>query len=892
MVRNTVVIPFGDKVYDLGAPNGQGERNRRIVASFAARLGAIPESQIEEIARDPNFMDRKDFLNPRLNTLDTMFYAEDELALRRLQPNKTIGVFGEIPEFCYQKSISEVLENTPPNLEGKVNPELLDEVLDAVVGARTFEKMLIAFKEKKEFGEVKKEDIADLSFPTHLSVGQEVMAAGAIYAINPLDRITSTHRGHSDSYIKGHRYIHSLSVSELQEFIRRDESIMNRLGLDPPITDKKNLIKQALDIHMYRMICEVLGKKDGWCGGKGGGMHIAWVEAGLMGANAIVGGSLGIAAGSGIASRYLKDGKVTLAIAGDGAYNNGIAPESMTLATMGQWVNGMMQNSDPVRTLYVPENNNYAMSSQQALEVTNRLLHSHKYSGFMPTETVFGMNLMSVMDGISRGVSLIDIEKTARMCELWGYRFTGHSLSDDIFKNETYRTMLEWMIWKEFDCISLLTSEMKHAGLITEDSYHTKVSGAEARVKQLARIAMDSDWPDAENDMTTSLYTDTKIDITSRIQVNEATENLGLERDGEGRMSYPDALREGLFQAFQLIPEAVYFGEDVAEYGGAFGLTKGFLEALGRNRIFNTALCEAGTAGIAAGMAMNGMRPVAEIMYNDFIMLAMDQICNQAAKFPYMTDGQLTVPAVYVVPQGGGLGYAGQHSQILETLTTHFPGLIVMAPSLSYHAKGGIIAAIASDNPVIFFPHQNPLKKIGARTKDKKMGPEPVPIEPYEIEVGRAQYLRRIPLNERVKPGKAITMVSWLDMMYQTLDAADRLAEEGYQVEVIDPITLSPFDMDTVNDSIRRTGRLLIAQQACKSFGVGAEIIASAIEHRGRFKGGCGPLDYFDVEPVRVCALDCVPPSSVALEKGLGKRGYLPNAKDIYNGAKKILASN
>jgi len=330
--------------------------------------------------------------------------------------------------------------------------------------------------------------------------------------------------------------------------------------------------------------------------------------------------------------------------------------------------------------------------------------------------------------------------------------------------------------------------------------------------------------------------------------------------------------------------------EDLAEYGGAFGETKGLWQEFGFDRVFDTCLCEANIAGMANGMALRGLRPIAKAsMYIDFLTQALDQIANHAAKLPYMSGGQLQVPAVFWTDEGGGMGYAGQHSQALERMLTMFPGLKVVAPATAYDGKGLMITAIRDNNPVVFIGHQNCYKNIRCDSS----GFVPVPEEPYTVPIGKANIVKRIEGEPEV--GKAVTLISYSWMLHSTLQAAKMLEKEGYQPEVIDLRTLLPLDTDTLYWSVRRTGRVVIAHQACVEGGLGQQIAGKIISEGFSGDHGTDMMDYLDA-PIRIVGAPfTVPPCSVVLERSFTKpdgsrnRGFIPGPEEIYQAAKDIL---
>jgi len=271
-------------------------------------------------------------------------------------------------------------------------------------------------------------------------------------------------------------------------------------------------------------------------------------------------------------------------------------------------------------------------------------------------------------------------------------------------------------------------------------------------------------------------------------------------------LSYRDALNEALHEEMTRDPRVFVLGEDVGRYGGVLQVTRGLLDKFGEKRVRDTPISEAGIMGLAVGAAMTGMRPVAEIMYIDFSALAMDQIVNQAAKAHYMFGGKTRVPLVMRTQGGGGRGNAAQHSQSLEMWYVHVPGLIVVQPSTPYDAKGLLKSAIRDDNPVIFIEHKLLYNTAG-----------PVPEGEYLIPIGVADVKRL---------GNHVTIVATSRMVLFALEAAETLAEQGIQAEVIDPRTLKPLDLATIVQSVEKTGRLVVVNEGPLTGGFTAEVAA------------------------------------------------------------------
>ncbi len=320
-------------------------------------------------------------------------------------------------------------------------------------------------------------------------------------------------------------------------------------------------------------------------------------------------------------------------------------------------------------------------------------------------------------------------------------------------------------------------------------------------------------------------------------------------------IAYNQALREALREELTRDPHVFIMGEDIGVYGGVFKVTEGLLADFGPQRIRETPISEGGFVGAAVGAAITGMRPVVELMFMDFAFVAADSIFNQAAKMRSMSGGRVAVPMVLRAQQGGGRGNGAQHSQSLEALFMHIPGLKVAIPSTPYDAKGMLKTAIRDENPVVFIEH-----KLLYTTRG------PVPDEEYLVPLGVAEVKR---------PGSDVTIVTYSRMVLLALAAAEKLAAEGISAEVIDLRSLVPLDMETVLASVRKTSRLVVAHESHRSCGVGAEIAARVQEEA---------MDYLDAPILRVAAKDLPIPVSPALEPLV-----LPQENDIVETVRRIM---
>lgn len=322
-------------------------------------------------------------------------------------------------------------------------------------------------------------------------------------------------------------------------------------------------------------------------------------------------------------------------------------------------------------------------------------------------------------------------------------------------------------------------------------------------------------------------------------------------------MTYSEAIRTALREEMQRDESVILMGEDIGVYGGAFGVTAGLLDEFGSERVIETPISENSFVGAAVGAAMTGMRPVVEIMFMDFITLAVDQIVNHAAKLHYIYDGQVKVPMVIRTPAGGGRGYGASHSQCLESLFMNVPGLKIVAPSTPSDARDMLRVAIRDDGPVLFVEHKLLYGKKGE-----------VPEGGANVDSLGGAVVRR--------PGNDVTLASYSRMVDVCLDAAETLADEGVDVEVIDLRSLRPIDESTLIKSIEKTGHFVVAEEGHKVGGIGAEVAAIVAEQG---------LAFLDGPVQRVGALDSPIPSAMSLEAQV-----LPNVDDVIGACRACLS--
>jgi pyruvate/2-oxoglutarate/acetoin dehydrogenase E1 component/TPP-dependent pyruvate/acetoin dehydrogenase alpha subunit len=657
---------------------------------------------------------------------------------------------------------------------------------------------------------------------SHLYAGEEAVAVGAISALRDDDLITSTHRGH------GHCHALGASLARTEE---------------------------ARQEHYNKMMAELCGRATGYCLGRGGSMHIADVEKGNLGATGIVGGNIPVATGAGLALRLrsgqaqqlldtdpstgLRTSRVVLCFFGDGASNTGNFHESLNMAAL--W-------NLPV--VYIVENNLYGMSVpiQKAAAKLNIADRACAYG--IPGQVVDGMNVLAVRQAVGKAVERARRGEGPSLIECQTYRWYGHSRSDP----RKYRTKEEEAAWKSRDPIPTFAARLVEAGIVTEAEIDAIEERIVQEIEEATDFALNSPTPPVE-ELERYVYAPFKWTEADYARERALRERCRVGGPGTRKIQFRQAIQEALREEMQRDPNVFVMGEDVGLYGGAYGATRGLFEEFGPERVRDTPISEATIGGAAVGAAMCGLRPVAEIMYVDFTPLAMDQIANQGAKNRYMFGGKTKVPMVIRTEGGAGRSIAAHHSQSLEALWMHFPGIYLVMPATPYDAKGLLKSAIRDDNPIMFIEHKMIYGNKG-----------PVPEEEYTIPLGVADVKRE---------GVDVTLVTYSRMVLRALEAAEELTKEGIDVEVVDLRTIKPLDLGTVIASVRKTGRVVGVTEACKTGSVISELFTQINE---------SAFDWLDAPMVRVAAADVPVPMAESLEDEA-----IPDVQSIIDGVYNVL---
>ena len=555
-----------------------------------------------------------------------------------------------------------------------------------------------------------------------------------------------------------------------------------------------HLLARGLDPR--RLLAELKGEESGYCKGRGGSQHLSCIARHFLGTNGITGGGIPIGAGCAFALKYLHLDDIAIVFFGDGASNQGTFHETLNMASL--W---------KLPVLFVCENNLYAMSTPTAHGLASGTVAPRAAAYNIPSAVADGLDVDAVYKAAQKACAYVRSGAGPFLLELMTYRQCGHSRND----KRVYRTREEEQRFAERDPL--------HGEPVSEADI----------------------WIPPEEPPLSLPSLPPKQNVTLPTEAHE--------------VFFSQAIREALEEELLRDPSVFLMGEDIGVYGGAFGVTKGLWEKFGASRIWETPISENSFTGIGVGAAMMGLRPVVEIMFMDFLALALDQILNSAAKLEYMYAGQVKVPMVIRTPGGAKGGYGASHSQTLTNLLVGIPGIKVVAPSTPAQAKGLLKSAIRYDGPVVFVENKRLYGKKGV-----------VPAGEVLLPLDKAVV---------VAEGTDLTIAAYSAMTPMALAVRDAFAEKGVSIEVIDLISLQPLDTETLFQSIRKTGRLVIAEEACLTGGVGAEIAARVAEE-------C--LDALEAPIRRVAAKDQAIPAGLALEKEV-----LPQPEQLVNAVKELL---
>jgi 2-oxoisovalerate dehydrogenase E1 component len=582
-----------------------------------------------------------------------------------------------------------------------------------------------------------------------------------------------------------------------------------------------------------QLMAELYGRETGCSRGRGGSMHLFAPEVGLMGTSGIVGPCILQAAGAGYSFSLLRTDRVAVAFFGDGAVNNGAFHEGLNLA--GIW---------KLPVLFVCENNQFATEVPFREAAGNPSVAARAADYGLPGYEVDGNDVEAIHERAGEAVARARSGAGATLIECKTYRTRPHAEGMGDF---TYRSRKEVEEWKLRCPIRRLRERILGGG---EDGRiaPAALDAIDAEVAQLVaesqQFAEGSPWPEPKT-ATIHVFEDPPRAIAA---TSAAT-------PGIREISFMKATQEALAEEMARNPKIFVLGEGIGKRGGNFKTTEGLYDLYGPERLRDTPISERGFIGLACGAAMTGARPVVDFMFADFLLDAAGEVINQIAKMQYMSSGRIRMPILLRGCIGIGHSAATHHSGNYYPMYAYFPGLRVVVPSTPYDAKGLLKRALRCHDPVLFLEHRELLATKG-----------PVPEEEYEIEFGKAAVVRE---------GRDLTVVALARMARRALEASERLAAGGISVEIIDPRTVSPLDGDSILQSVAKTGRLLIVDEAFSPFGLGAEVAAWVSD------AGFNDLD----APIRRLHGAFTPtPYSPTLEKAV-----VPQVEDIERAIRELL---
>jgi 2-oxoisovalerate dehydrogenase E1 component len=591
-----------------------------------------------------------------------------------------------------------------------------------------------------------------------------------------------------------------------------------------------HIIAKGADLR--RMMAEIYGKSEGLCEGKGGSMHVTDGNKGILGANGIVGAGYLLAMGAGFTIKKENRDDISVVIAGDGSVNQGMFHEAMNMISL-----------FGLPVLIVVENNLYGefTSIERHSALTEIYKRAQAYG--LESQRFDGNDVKQIYEEVGRVIENIRRDGNPRLVELMTYRWHGHMEGDP----ELYRSSEEKERFKRQDPIVRLENEMSDSAAIKETEIEKIKKEVEKEIDEAVEFAQNSPPPE---------LTELLKHVYSPDDETLYTGDYALLSEGKElkQASIAQAINEAISEEMERDEKVFLWGEDVT-LGGYFSVTEGLVDRFGTERIIDTPISENGIIGGAVGAAMTGMRPIAEILFSDFLTCCMDPILNQAAKLRYMTGGQLSIPLTIRAPVGGGVGVAAQHSQSMEKFFFGIPGLIVLAPSDAFTAKGLLKSAIRSNNPVLFFEHKLLYANAGK-----------IPTGDYTLPIGKARV---------VQEGEDVTVVSHLLGVGVSIDAANILSSAGISAEVIDLVTLYPLDTQTILESVLKTGYLVVVEEGTYTGNIGSEVVARV---------ALAGFDLLKAAPIRIAAPECPIPYASNLENAI-----LPSPESVAEKVEQVL---
>jgi 2-oxoisovalerate dehydrogenase E1 component len=631
-------------------------------------------------------------------------------------------------------------------------------------------------------------------------------------------------RSHQRGLVHGacHTYVGQEAVAAgVCAHLRRDDVVFS--------THRGHGHALAKGMDPRELIAELYGRRTGCSRGRGGSMHLFAPEIGMMGTSGIVGPCILQAAGAGYSFKLLGVDRVAVAFFGDGAVSNAAFHEGLNMAAI--W---------KLPVLFVCENNQFATEVPFAYAAGNTDVAGRGPTYGVASTAVDGNDVFAVFEAAGQAVARARAGAGPTLIECKTYRTRPHAEGMGDF---TYRSRDEVESWKARCPIARLRRTLTDSGAAAPGELDAIDAEIKRRVDDAQSVAETDPWPDP---LTAAHH----VYALSR-PPTPANPLVSASRE----LTFMAATLESLSAAMEKDQSIFVLGEGIGKRGGNFKTTAGLYDKFGPVRLCDTPICERGFVGLACGAAMTGARPVVDFMFADFILDSVGEITNQIAKMQYMSSGRLKMPLLLRGCIGIGHSAATHHSGNYYPMYAHFPGLRVVVPSTPADAKGLLATALTSDDPVLFLEHKEILSVKG-----------PVPEGEYAIDFGRAAVVR---------PGADVTVVALGLMVHKSLEACLSLANQGVSVELIDPRTVAPLDVDTILASVHKTGRLLIVDEAFAPFGFGAEVAATVMD-RG--------FDDLDAPIRRVNGVHTPTPYSPSLEAAV-----TPNVDQIVAAVRNLL---
>ncbi|NLE56109.1 MAG: dehydrogenase [Lentisphaerae bacterium] len=754
--------------------------------------------------------------------------------------------FTPIPVNAYSKSLAE---------EKKLySKDDFVTIYHDMMVLRTFETIINEIKLKGEYQGVKYNHAG----PAHLSIGQECGAVGQAYALDVNDHIFGSHRSHSEILAKGLSAIRKLDDAVLDKIMR---DFFGGATLKVVEKNFKGSVKDlARHFLIYGAYAEIFARTTGFNKGWGGSMHAFFTPFGIYPNNAIVGGSGSVSPGAALFKRVNRKPGIVVCNIGDASFGCGPVWEGMMFAAMAQYRNLWDKELGGGLPLLVNcFNNQYGMGGQTNGETMGYELLARIGAGVNPeqmhAERVNGYNPLAVIDAVQRKKQILLEGRGPVLLDVATYRISGHSPSDA----SSYRSKEELDRWIAADAIPAFAKKIVDGKIASQADLDKVSATVQDLVFDMFKLAIDKDISPYETMeskfIETVTFSNQKIEkfddrapeFLQKLEDNEQYKRIQakerfFEKDGKPvpkmkLYNYSDAVFEAMVHRYGIDPTMVAFGEENRDWGGAFACYRGLTELLPYHRLFNSPISEAAIVGAAVGYALCGGRAVAELMYCDFLGRAGDEVFNQLSKWQAMSGGILKMPVVLRISVG--FKYGAQHSQDWTAMVNHIPGLKVVYPVTPYDAKGLLNSALAGSDPVIFLESQ---QLYGNGEMFHKEG---VPEGYYEIEIGDPDVKRA---------GKDLTIITFGPALFKALDAAKKLeADHGISAEVIDLRSVNPLNYDKIIESVKKTGKVVLVNEAVERGNVMHNIAANISQF-------C--FDYLDAPPVVIGARNWVSPAA------------------------------